>query len=243
MSVGLQAGDRHEGVRTVEAIITNYREYLREMDRTSHVESLRLLTQQEKELRSELEGLQQEYYELRKESPLMDQAREEQQQMLQQLGRSMAEARNRKIELEHRIAALGWSSPRGLVSNQARQTATVASSFRDDELLARSFNCRRSVRRERATQRSSHGDGGTRRAMPTTHVGFAAIDGLASIEKQLSRGPRSRGGTLAKVWPRAPGIQSRSRGGSQSRRGNSMTRLLPPAPTGNSSFRRCEFTR
>lgn len=185
LSLGLKSGDKYEGVRTVDAIISKYRDYLREMDQTSRIESLRLLTERESELRSKLDGLRQEYYQLRADSPLMDQAYEVQKQMLQELGRSMAEARIRKIELEQRIAAVE-DSPLGTLSKLAPRRGKLASNAGQDELLASVHaapNQSPDAGRDKPVAAST---AARPEIMSRSHLGFNETNDLAAIRKQLT---------------------------------------------------------
>ena len=127
LSIGLLAPNERDGVRTVEAIIDSYREYLQESARNSHVEALRIFTQSERELRTDLESAQQEYQSLREASPLMDQGREVQQRLLAELGQALAEARSRRVEFQNRMGTFLETQSLELASRDADQAAATTS--------------------------------------------------------------------------------------------------------------------
>ena len=73
LSVGFASPDEARGIQTVEAIIASYREYLRKSDHDSHIESLGLLTREERELRGDLNEQERQYLQLRQNSALLGQ--------------------------------------------------------------------------------------------------------------------------------------------------------------------------
>ncbi|HYW78779.1 MAG TPA: Wzz/FepE/Etk N-terminal domain-containing protein, partial [Thermoguttaceae bacterium] len=104
---GIESG---QAVQIVEAIIESYRQYLYGIDHDTHLESLRVLTRSERDLRLDLSELERKYLALRKNSPLMGQGRDAisiQRSLLTQLGEKLTDARNRRMQLENRLQTMG----------------------------------------------------------------------------------------------------------------------------------------
>jgi len=109
LSISFRGQDGDEAVRTVESIITSYREYLRVSARDSHLEALRLLTEGEKEMRKELRSLGEQYRQLHEESPLLGQGKgaiSVQRSLLTHLCQTLAETKTRRMELENQMRTL-----------------------------------------------------------------------------------------------------------------------------------------
>ncbi len=112
LSIQFSGTDADQTVATVDAVIAAYREYLRTSERASHIEVLRLLGENEKEMRSELQALEEEYREMRRQSPLLGQGRNAasvQRSLLTHLGRTLTEKKTRRIELENQLHTLAGS--------------------------------------------------------------------------------------------------------------------------------------
>ena len=69
LSLNYRSTDQRQAVRIVEVVIASFREYLRDNERDTHLESLRVLTRSERELREDLKMLEEEFIELRLKSP------------------------------------------------------------------------------------------------------------------------------------------------------------------------------
>ena len=109
LSIAYSGPDAAEAIRTVEAVIGSYREYVREIARASHRETLNLLTRREQDLRSDLAEAEAEYRKLRESIPVMGQGREAatvQRAMLIKLGETLTVARSRRLTLEQQLAAV-----------------------------------------------------------------------------------------------------------------------------------------
>lgn len=112
LSVTYRCKESEEGISLVQAVLDSYQQFLQDMDAGSRLETLQMLTRSEEQLRSELENREQRYRELRKQSPLIGQGKDANLQitMLEKLGQSLAEVRNRRIDFQNRITLLGKSS-------------------------------------------------------------------------------------------------------------------------------------
>jgi len=109
LSISFVGPDPQQATRTVEAIIAAYRAYLHQLDHDGHLESLRLLTQSEKELRRDLEAWQEQYRQLRKSNPLIGEGRDAaavQKALLRHLGERLTECRTRRMEMENRMRVM-----------------------------------------------------------------------------------------------------------------------------------------
>jgi uncharacterized protein involved in exopolysaccharide biosynthesis len=96
--------------RTVSALIESYRGYLREHEKDSQLEAIRLLTRSEKELRDDLARREQEYLKLREQSPLLGgQGRDAvavQLGQLSHLGETIQTVISRRLELTNLLEAM-----------------------------------------------------------------------------------------------------------------------------------------
>ncbi|HUT13019.1 MAG TPA: polysaccharide biosynthesis tyrosine autokinase [Thermoguttaceae bacterium] len=109
LSISFVGSDPQRATKTVEAVIAAYREYLHQLDHDGHLESLRLLTQSEKELRQDLEVLQEEYRQLRKSTSLIGEGRDAadvQKSLLRHLGERLTECRANRMEMENRMRVM-----------------------------------------------------------------------------------------------------------------------------------------
>ena len=98
-----------EATAIVSAIINAYRDYVRDLEHNSYMDTLQVLTDSERELRAELTSLEDEYQQRRTESDLMGQGRQAssiQATLLGQLGQSLQDTRNRRLELENQVEAV-----------------------------------------------------------------------------------------------------------------------------------------
>ncbi len=112
LSITMVGPDAEEATRTVAAVIASYRKYLYHIDHETHLESLRVLTRSERELRDDLDGLEQQYLQLRESSALMGRGRDAaavQRALLTHLGETMTDAKNHRMQVENRIRA--WLHP------------------------------------------------------------------------------------------------------------------------------------
>ena len=119
LSISFVGPDAEQATRTVEAIIVAYREYLLGSDHDTHLEALRTLTQNEKDLREELQVYGLQYQQLRKDSPLMGHGRDAaavQRSLLTDLGERLTEVRSNRIALENRVHTLAQATGPVLVS-------------------------------------------------------------------------------------------------------------------------------
>ena len=101
-----------EAVQLVQACIKSYRENLEDSEGDTYSDTLRLLVQQESELRDELQSLQVEYEELRHGGPLVGRAADGTDvhtALLRELGQRLTEARIRRINIETRVQNLAQS--------------------------------------------------------------------------------------------------------------------------------------
>lgn len=116
ISVSYRSHDLPHALDAVKEIIASYRLYLQQAEQDTSFGTLRLLTQSEKDLRTDLERLQREYRELRKQGPLTSQGKNgaaAQLLLAQQVGQKLTEARNRRIELKNQLQmAQSWSQVR-----------------------------------------------------------------------------------------------------------------------------------
>ncbi len=113
LSIQFTGTDADQTVATVDAIIAAYREYLRTNQHNSHIEVLRMLGENEKEMRNELQALEEEYREIRRQSPLLGQGRNAasvQRSLLTHLGQTLTEKKTRRIELENQLHTIVGSN-------------------------------------------------------------------------------------------------------------------------------------
>lgn len=119
LSISFVGPNEEEATRTAKAIIAAYREYLLGTDHDTHIEALRMLTQNEKDLRGELRTHELEYLRLRKGSSLIGHGRDAggvQRSLLTNLGERLTGVRSDRIALENRVQTLAQASGPMLVS-------------------------------------------------------------------------------------------------------------------------------
>ena len=143
-----RSDDSNEAVLLLHAIIDTYREYSKELQSGGIAETLTVLAQRDKELRAELETLQERYQELREDSPLIGQGKEAfsaHLAMLEQIGLRLTEARSQRIDKETQMQMLmiarGIQNPPKLGAipqGVPADTAFVALRADDDDLAVRS---------------------------------------------------------------------------------------------------------
>ena len=123
LSIHYSGKDADQTVATVDAIIAAYREYLRTSEQTSHLEVLRLLAGNEKEMREELQALEENFRQLRKQSPLLGQGRDAaavQRSLLTHLGQTLTKKKTQRIELENYLQGLTESNGTDLAASGAK---------------------------------------------------------------------------------------------------------------------------
>ena len=127
LSVAYRCKKSEEGISLVQAILDSYEQFLQDMNNGSRLETLQMLTRSEEQLRSDLENREQRYRELRKQSPLIGQGKDAslQMTMLEKLGQTLNEIRNRRIDFQNRMASLGESSETRLAVARANQRLTA----------------------------------------------------------------------------------------------------------------------
>ncbi len=105
LSVKFSSPNPRDAQRTVSGIIESYRKYLREHEQDTQLESLRLLTRSEKELRDDLAQREEEYLRLREQSPLLGGRGQDavtiQLARLTKLSESLGEVTSRRLELQN----------------------------------------------------------------------------------------------------------------------------------------------
>lgn len=134
ISVSYRSHHVPHAVDAVEEVIASYRRYLRQSEQDNYLETLRLLTQSEKELRTDLQDLERRYRDLRKDSPVTGNGKngsDVQMVLVQQLGQKLTETRNRRIELENQLQATrSWELAR-------REALTAADPAPSGQVLTR----------------------------------------------------------------------------------------------------------
>ncbi len=149
LSIDFYGPEPGQATKIVEAIIESYRRYLYGIDHDAHLESLRVLTRSERDLRLDLSELERQYLNLRKKSPLMGQGKDAisvQRILLTHLGQKLTDARNRRIELENRLQTLG-NAPHSAVAaaspaQPALFTASLSKPWQPNESIFQSGNNR-----------------------------------------------------------------------------------------------------
>ena len=144
LNISFRAGDPESAVRTVEQVIASYEEYLREIEEDSQLNVLHLLTRSEKDLRAELNVLNERYQQLRSESPIMGGQGQDVLNVhwtsIEYYSQKLAELENRRTELEYQIEAWALAGDAdavgALVSHDAPHevsTVTSARNAQDEE--------------------------------------------------------------------------------------------------------------
>jgi uncharacterized protein involved in exopolysaccharide biosynthesis len=109
INISLRWGDREQGQLLMQHLIDQYRKFLFELDQGGQIESLRTLSQYERELREELTGLQDRFRSLRLASSLVGSTNSglsPQQTLLKDLGSAYTKVRFRRIGLENCLAII-----------------------------------------------------------------------------------------------------------------------------------------
>jgi uncharacterized protein involved in exopolysaccharide biosynthesis len=125
LTVSYQCKNPDEGISLVSSVLESYQQFLKDMDDNSRLETLRLLTQSEAQLRSDLEEREQRYRELRMQSPLVGRdATNLQATSLEQVGQDLSATRNRRIDFQNRLASLEKSTDGSVVTEPAKEVLT-----------------------------------------------------------------------------------------------------------------------
>jgi uncharacterized protein involved in exopolysaccharide biosynthesis len=106
LTVNFRSNAEDDAVEMIRAAIDTYQEMLHQSEGDVYVSTVNVLSNRERQLREELETLQTQYEELRKNSPLVGQAREAlnlHTSQLSTLGDRLANARSRKFEIEKKF--------------------------------------------------------------------------------------------------------------------------------------------
>ena len=106
LKIVYRGDDPEVAKKFTSALVERYEQYMQQADQGRHAEDLELLTQREAEIRQQLEQLQDEHTQFRRESPLLGQSRETLivlSNQLALLGERLSEARNRRIALENKL--------------------------------------------------------------------------------------------------------------------------------------------
>jgi uncharacterized protein involved in exopolysaccharide biosynthesis len=109
MAITFRTAEPQAGVAFLDALIDRYRAYVRDLEIAAHSEGLDLLRKQDRELGSELEGLQARWEELHASTLALGQdenALSIQKMRLEEHARASVAAGGRRIELENRLAFL-----------------------------------------------------------------------------------------------------------------------------------------
>lgn len=115
LSIRFTSEDPEEAVSFVEALIGSYQADLQETESSQTDDLVRLLTEREADLRSELRDLHDRFVRERKASPLVGQGTsqvETQLTILSEMARTLADVRLRTVQLNSRRAALAEASDR-----------------------------------------------------------------------------------------------------------------------------------
>lgn len=108
--------DPEQSVRKMKAIVDAYQADIQANQHDTQIEALRLLTRSQKELRDELDSLQEDYVKLRESGPLIgqgNQTTEVQATALLRLRDMVNETTRRRIELENQLHSLDVAAKNG----------------------------------------------------------------------------------------------------------------------------------
>jgi len=108
LKIGFRSTEETQAAELVNALVRSYERYMTQAKQTGYGEMLRFLAENENERREELHALQQQYQEMRSASPLIGQtqnAYQVQLAMVQELGRRLTEAQNRRFDIENQLQA------------------------------------------------------------------------------------------------------------------------------------------
>ena len=102
---GLSSDD---SIKALSAIVKSYQQNLQQLEKESYLDTLQFLTKREAELRLELEAKEAAYREVREQSPLIslgDEVARADQEILTDLGKQLAEIKNRRVDFENQMLA------------------------------------------------------------------------------------------------------------------------------------------
>ena len=142
LAVNFSSADAERATHTVEAIIASYRKYVHESQRGAHLESIRLLIDSEKQVRTDLLAMEESFRELRRKSPLIGEAAQStrlQHEQLAHVGQMLGEAKARCMELQSRLAVVTQRRTEGVANAGASArlvSLTDATSRSEDVVLA-----------------------------------------------------------------------------------------------------------
>ena len=206
LNIGYRSGNPGEAARFIKALVNSYRRYLKEVERNTSLETLRLLAQRDEELRNQLELLQNQYVEHRKGSPLVGQGHDTihlEAEFLRQLGQGLTEARGRRIGLENTIQTIADSEaltetglPRAVSFASARRSASKPGDFQTG------------AAEKQLLPSTNGGAGNAMAAQLLRSVTDAGIQDLAELQIELWR-TQARQKELAQLYgPRHPQRQA-----------------------------------
>lgn len=109
VTIGYRSTDADESLEVISSIVESYQNHVAELDAGNSESNAHVIASREQALREDLKTAQKQYDELCRSSPLLGQGREAAAQaviQLNQLGSQLAETRQRRAELEGRLASL-----------------------------------------------------------------------------------------------------------------------------------------
>lgn len=110
MTIRYRSRDMEEPLRVIRAVTESYKNHVQEIEHSTSTDTLELLARREKELRAELQTMQEEYRQTRSHSPLLGQDIQTyslQLQRFRHLGERLAVARTHRVDLEKKLQTLG----------------------------------------------------------------------------------------------------------------------------------------
>jgi uncharacterized protein involved in exopolysaccharide biosynthesis len=114
VNIKLVSKDPAQAQRLILSIVDSYHEYLRQNEKDSHSESLRMLTESEKELREDLAMRERQYIQLREGSPLLGGRGADgvaiQVAEVDLLAKTLQEVISRRMELENLLPVMEQAS-------------------------------------------------------------------------------------------------------------------------------------
>lgn len=178
LAIRFQGSIADESLSFVDALIESYEKHLRTNETSRSSEVVDLLTTREKQLRSELEALEEKHTTQRKNSPLIGAAADQidaKTAALTVISESLAEARVQHLEVKNKLSALQNNTDGGPPIAQALMLAEVPSSSK-------------SAGSEGAIQLASatfNGDESATNADPGGTYASLGATGMAGIGQQL----------------------------------------------------------
>jgi uncharacterized protein involved in exopolysaccharide biosynthesis len=106
VSLTLQARDARLATAGAQAIIDSYEQYLQASEHDTYLETLELLTRNEKEIRADLQVMDEQYRQLRERSPLSGNGQsgvDVHMALVEEVGRQLAQVRQQRIQLENQL--------------------------------------------------------------------------------------------------------------------------------------------